>query len=175
MDTSMLANIGIPLIGAAVFLGWFTIIPVALMEAVVAKVLLRWPFVFAVQWVTLANLFTMLLGIPFTWFVIVLLSAITGGGDWGDGSIGGVLRNPGWLGPGYERDLAWAVPLGLIVLCVPFFLMSWWLEFLFLLAFAAKGNKDARIPIQNFAWKANCVSYAVLMAFLIGTMIWPLP
>jgi len=173
MAKGMLANIGIPLIGATIELGWFAFIPVSLLEAVIAKVLLRWPFFFAVRWVTLANLFTMLLGIPLTWFVVVLLSFVTGWGSSNDGSIGGVLSNPTWLGPSYEHHEAWAIPLGLIVLCVPFFLMSWWLEYMFLRTFVVKGDRDARVPLRSFAWKANFLSYAFLVAFLIGVMIWP--
>lgn len=170
----MLANLGIPLIGAAISLGWFTVIPVAILETVLARNLLRWHFLFALWWVTLANLFTMLLGIPLTWLLVVLLSAITGGGSRGDGSIADFLRSPAWLGPGYEHDLAWAAPLGLIVLCVPFFLMSWWLEYLFLRNFAADGTKDGRTLLWNFAWKANLLSYSFLVVLLIGVMVWPL-
>ncbi len=169
----MLADIGIPLIGFTICLGWFTVIPVSLVETVIAMRVLRWPFLFAVQWVTVANLFTMLLGIPLTWFVVTLLTAFTGGGGWGHGSIDGVLKSRGWLGPGYVGDMAWAVPLGLIVLCVPFFLMSWWLEYVFLCAFVARGNRDARISLRDYAWKANFASYVLLVALLIGAMIWP--
>jgi len=171
----MFANIGIPLIGPAIALGWFTVIPVMLLETVIAMRLLRWRLPFALKWVSAANLFTMLLGIPVTWFVLVFASQFTGGGGWGDGSVAGVLRGPAWLGPGYAGDLAWAVPLGLILLCVPFFLMSWWLEYAFLYGFTAKGDKDAKIRIRRFAWKANFASYSLLVVLLIVVMIWPWP
>jgi hypothetical protein len=91
----ILANVGIPLIGAAISLGWLTVIPVAILEAVIAKVLLRWHFACAVKWVTLANLLTMLLGIPVTWFLAVLFSAFTGGGGWGGRFDWGRTEEPG--------------------------------------------------------------------------------
>ena len=98
-----------------------------------------------------------------------MASLFTGGG-WGNGSILGVLRGPAWLGPGYIRDLSRAVPLSLILLCVPFFFMSWWIEYQFLYQFAAKFDKDKRISIRAYAWKANLASYALLVIFLIAAM-----
>ena len=176
MANTLLANAGIPLVGATVCLGWFTIIPVSLMEAVIARVLLKWPMRFALRWVTIANLLTMLIGIPVTWFLAALATAVTtGGGGWGDGSIIGVLKSPAWLGPGYIGDLAWAAPLGLILLCVPFFLMSWWIEYVFLRAFAVKGlTADSKqCSLFSFVWKANLASYTFLVVLLICVMMWP--
>jgi hypothetical protein len=166
----LFADAGIPLLGGAIFLGWFAIIPVVFIETVIAVWMLRWRFLFALRWVFLANALTMLLGIPATWFLCVLTELATGGGGWGDGSIVGVFRSPAWLGPGYVPEMRWAVPLGLIVLCVPFFLMSWWIEYAFLYAVAAKLDKDARIPIRRYAWKANLASYAFLVGLLILSM-----
>jgi hypothetical protein len=166
----LFADTGIPLIGGTIFLGWFALIPVALIEAIMAVWMLRWRFPFAAKWVFLANAFSMLLGIPITWFLVTLLQMCTGGGGWGDGSVVGVLRGPAWLGPGYIPDLRWAIPLGLIILCVPFFFMSWWLEYVFLYAFAGKLDKDAKTPIRRYAWKANLASYSLLVALLIVAM-----
>jgi hypothetical protein len=166
----LFADAGIPLIGPAIFFGWFAFIPVALIEAVIAVWMLRWRFPFAAKWAFLANAFSMLLGIPIAWFLVVLVQAFAGGGGWGDGSIIGVVRGPAWFGPGYLHDLRWAVPLGLIVLCVPFFFMSWWVEYAFLYAFVGKFDKDAKTPIWRYAWKANLASYALLVALLIVAM-----
>jgi hypothetical protein len=168
----MFADAGIPLIGPVICLGWFTIVPVVAIETIIAVWLLRWRFTFALRWVASANVLTMLLGFPVTWFLCAVASTLTGGGGWGDGSIIGVLKGPAWLGPAYIKDLSWAAPLALIVLCVPFFLMSWWIEYLLLFNLAVNRDKDQRASIRNYAWKANLASYALLVALLVGTMLY---
>jgi hypothetical protein len=166
----LFADIGIPMIGAVIALGWLTIIPVIIVETIVAMWLLRWRTGFALRHVSLANTVSMLLGFPLMWFLSVLVSILIGETGWGDGSIIGVLRGPAWLGPGYIPDLGWAVPFALIVLCVPFFLMSWWIEYLVLFRIAAEGKQEERVAIRTYAWKANLASYALLVLFLIAAM-----
>lgn len=161
------ANAGIPLIGALIALGWLTIVPVVLLEALIAKILLRWSFRCALKWVTLANGLTTLLGIPVVWFLTAIVSGLTGGMGWGDGSIAGVLRSPAWFGPGYTRDLGWAMPLALAVLQVPCFLMSWWVEFAFLRRVAPDPGPDSRHSLWEYAWKANFASYSLLAILLL--------
>jgi hypothetical protein len=163
----LLADAGIPLIGPAVVLGWFAIIPVVLSETVLAKVLLRWRLVDALRWVSLANGVSTLLGIPIAWFLAVVMSALTGGGGWGDGSVIGVLRSPAWLGPGYIKDLGWAIPLALIVLCVPCFFISWWVEFAVLRRVVPDSARDPGRSLWAYAWKANVASYCLLVSLLL--------
>jgi hypothetical protein len=170
MGVLLFADVGIPLIGAVVALGWFTIFPVIAIESLMAVWMLRWQVGFAFRWVSLANVVTMLLGFPVMWFLCVLASILTGGGDWGDGSILGVLRDPVWLGPGYVYDLRWAIPFALILLCVPFFLVSWWIEYVFLFHCAAKRDETKRRDLRRYAFHANLASYALLVIFLIVSM-----
>ncbi len=162
----ILANAGIPLLGAVIALGWFSIIPVVFLETIIAVALLRWRLAFALKWISLANALSMLLGIPVVWFLTYVLSALAGGARWGDGSVSGVLRSPAWLGPGYVEDLAWAIPLGVIVLCVPFYLMSCGIEFAFLRHAARDAGVDADRSLWTFAWKANFASYSLLVILL---------
>lgn len=169
----MLANVGIPLIGPAIALGWLAIVPVVVVEVAAAVWLLGWRVPFALRWVSLANALTTLLGIPATWFVVAVVQSFTGGSGWGDGSISGVIRSPAWLGPGYLADIGWAVPLGLIVLCVPFFLMSWWVECAFLYSFATERNQGTKAAIRQYAWKANLASYTLLVLLLVAAIAWP--
>jgi hypothetical protein len=161
------ANAGIPLIGPVIALGWLSIVPVVFLETIIAMILLRWRFVFALRWVSSANAITVLLGIPVAWFLTAILSTFVGGGGWGDGSIIGVLRSPAWLGPGYVQDLAWAVPLGMIVLCVPLYLMSWWVEFAFLRRVARASSDNTESLLWAYAWKANFASYTLLVILLL--------
>lgn len=165
------ANAGIPLIGPVIALGWFSIVPVVILESILALFFLRWRFIFALKWVSLANALTMLLGIPVTWFLTWILTTIllviTGGDGWGDGSVVGVLRSPAWFGPGYVEHLHWAVPLGLIVLCVPCFLMSWWIEFAFLRLVVPDSVRDPEHSLWAYAWKANFASYSLLITLLL--------
>jgi hypothetical protein len=166
----MFADAGIPLLGPVICLGWFSIVPVVAIETLIAVWLLRWRFVFALRWVASANALTMLLGFPIIWFLCVVTSLITRGGGWGDGSIIGVLKGPAWLGPGYVEHLSWAGPFALIVLCVPFFLVSWYVEYVFLFNLAVNRDEVQRGAIRKYAWKANLASYAMLVALLLGAM-----
>lgn len=163
----IIANAGIPLIGAVIALGWLTIVPVVLIEAFIAKILLRWRFPFALKCVSLANALSMLLGIPVVWFLTAVLSAVTSGGGWGDGSIIGVIRSPAWLGPGYIPDLQWAVSLAFIVLLVPCFLMSSWVEFAVLRCIVPGPDRDQPHSLWEYAWKANFATYCLLTIVLL--------
>jgi hypothetical protein len=120
----MLADTGIPMIGAVIFLGWFMIIPVVVVETLIAMKMLRWRLGYALGRVAGANVPSMLLGFPIAWFVWCFVPLLTGGRGWGDGSILGILQSPAWFGPGYAPHLRWAMPLALITLCVPFFFLS---------------------------------------------------
>jgi len=165
------ANAGIPLLGFTIVLGWLTIIPVVLIEATIAMQMLRWKFFFALGWVFLANAISMILGMPIVWFLTVLVQMFIGDTGWGDGSIIGVLKGPAWLGPGYIDHLGWAASLGTILLCVPFYFMSWWVEYSFLYACAIRKDADAKPTLWSFAWKANFASYTLLVLLLVLT-IW---
>jgi len=166
----LLADVGIPLIGPVVVLGWVVLVPVVLLEAAVAKVMLRWRLVDAIWWVTAANVVSTVVGIPFAWFVTCLVTLFTGGGSWGDGSVIGVLRSPAWLGPGYIKDLGWAVPLALIVLSVPCFFASWWVELAVLRRVVPESARGPGRALWTYAWKANLASYCLLVSLLLLTL-----
>lgn len=166
----LLANAGIPLIGPVVALGWFSIIPVVLLEMAVAKFLLHWRLADALKWVSAANLVSTLVGMPLAWFLTAIVSDFTGGARWGDGSIAGVLRSPAWLGPGYVGDLRWAVPLGLILLCVPCFFVSWWVEFGVLRGIVPASARESGRSLWAYVWKANLASYCLLVSLLLVTL-----
>lgn len=149
------ADVGIPLIGLVVVLGWRVFVPVVILETAIARVLLRWRLRDAFRWVVLANGVSTLVGIPLAWFVSYFLSMPAGGGSWGDGTVVGVLRSPAWLGPGYLNDIGWAVPLALIVLLVPCFFVSWWIEFAVLRRVVPESARGAGRSLWAYAWKAN--------------------
>jgi hypothetical protein len=166
----MFADIGIPLIGPVIALGWFTIVPVVAIETIVAIWMLRWRAIFALRFVSLANAVSMLLGFPVMWCVCVLASLLTGGGGWGNGSIGDIVKGPAWLSPAFVTELRWAVPFALVLLCVPFFFMSWWVEYLVLFNYAVGRDQQQKMAIRRYACWANVASYALLILFLIATM-----
>lgn len=162
----LLANAGIPLIGPVIALGWLTIVPVVIIEAFVAMRLLGWHFLYAMKWLSLANALSMLLGVPFVWFLAAVVSTLTGQMVWGDGSILGVIRSPAWFGPGYAAELRWAIPLALILLLIPCFLMSCWAEFL-LLRLALPSQEQPGSLLWSFAWRSNFASYTFLVLLLL--------
>lgn len=79
----------------------------------------------------------------------------------------GVLRGPAWLGPGYIQDLNWAIPFGMIVLCVPFYLMSCWIEFACLRRVTRDSSSYTEHSLWTYAWKANFASYTLLVLLLL--------
>ena len=46
----MFADVGIPMIGPVIFLGWFTILPVVAVETIFAIRMLQWRLGFALRW-----------------------------------------------------------------------------------------------------------------------------
>ena len=173
----ILANVGLPMLGVA-FLGWFWLVPVAFIETVLAVVFLRWSLGFAAKWVSLANLLTTVIGIPVTWGLVLMLSIFTSCIasvfsplfevlGWGDAPVLGVVMSPAWLTPNYMKDLNWAIPLAMIVLCVPFYFMSFWFEYVFLYVKATRRDQAKQQALLDFCWKSNLVTYALIVLVII--------
>lgn len=118
----------------------------------------------------LANLVSTFLGISIAWLAMLGVEyATTQGGPGGTDTVvrkfrAAVLQSA-WLTP-CDNDLYWMVPTAAAVLCVLFFLISVWSEYL-----AAKmilGNERRR-DASSWAWKANAVSYGLAAA---ASLVW---
>lgn len=157
------ANIGVPMI--AVTLPWMVIalVPVILVEGLILARRHELPFSRAAKAMSIANLITTFIGIPITWFLLVLVQMFTGGGSsYGietamDRFLAVTWQAP-WLIP-YESEIYWMVPAAFLVLSLPFFLSSWVLETFVL----RKAFKEIPAPLlTRSALFANLASYFLI-------------
>src|SRR5262249_45044779 len=120
---------------------------------------------------TIANLASTLLGIPFTYGIMVgselalwdRIDNVVQGMMTGHANILGpkivelLLMFP-WLPPD-GRDMYWMLPCAVLILCVPFFFVSVWSENFVGRFCVATEQKQL---VSQWAWKANVVSYCLM-------------
>ena len=161
------ADAGVPMLFVTFPAICMALLPVVLLEAWVMARRTKAGFRKSLATSAAANAASTLLGIPLTWAVLVALEMLATGGG------GVVAANPllgnflsvtlyaPWLLPD-EINLYWMVPTASLVLLIPFFLMSWWVEY----GVARLLNRE--IPpgeMKETEWKMNLCSYALLALF----------
>jgi hypothetical protein len=160
----VLANMGIPMIAVEVPIMAMAFVPVILLEAFVFAKRLDVPYRRALKAVAAANVFSTVVGVPLAWFVMFLPSCV--GGVWmrvvpdsPAGTILSVLGGSAWLGPISEKE-SWMIPTALLVLLVPTYFASVWLEW-----FAIERQFDdlPRARVKKAVWAANSASYLGLL------------
>lgn len=145
---------------------WLAFLPVVVIESFVAVKSLGLRFRRAIVVTAAANAVSTLVGIPVTWFVLVVLELIiTNGGQWQpiDTPIQATLaivQQAAWLCP-YEEALDWMIPAAAVVLCIPFYFVSVWIEYLVARYMVA----NARRQVLRFSWWANSWSYLGIVIF----------
>lgn len=128
------ADMGLPMIFLTMPTMLIALVPIILLEAFVARPYLKLPIGRILKGSGLANLFSTLIGIPVTWSLLVVLQIVTGGTKaYGLATplarVLAVTWQAPWLIP-YEGDLRWMLPAATLFLLIPFFFVSWWVEFL---------------------------------------------
>jgi len=166
----LIANIGVPMIFPQFILMVIAFVPVVLVEALVVRRILHTRLGPAVCDTALANLVTTLLGVPLAWGLMLGLELVTTGGTaWGLATpatrLAAVTLQAAWLIP-YEQHLHWMVPAASVVLLIPSFFISIWLERWVL---RRRWSERDRPTVNRTVWIANLVSYALL--FVAGS-IW---
>lgn len=156
-----LANTGVPMLFVVGPVLVIALLPIALIEAA----LYRWRIGVSWQRAVLgslgANVISTIFGVPITWFVLLLLQIVTGGGgDRGVGIHTVTLQAP-WLIP-HQEQIHWRIPAAGMVLCVPFMLSSVWIEYLCLRKIWKEFEHS---KIRRACWLANALTYAGLIAF----------
>ncbi len=167
--TPPLANIGVPMIFITLPAMMWLIFPVIVLEFLAGRDL-KAPTP-RQKWlgITIANLVSTFLGWPIAWGVLVVLQMIAGGGgahglDSPLGRLLAVTLQAAWLIP-YEEHLYWMIPTAAMVLLVPFFFVSVYIE-RWVLRFLWKGEEPS--TLKRFSWKAHLLSYSFLMAVVLG-------
>jgi len=149
------------------------LVPVIVLEVMVLRRRLDRPLKRTALAVTVSNVVSTIFGVPLTWAALLGLQAATGGGTTGpsfDTLLGKVLavtwQEP-WMMP-YEADLYWMVPVATLVLLVPFFFVSWFIEYLVSRPFM---REVERRTLRNSVLMANLVSYALLAAVALVWLV----
>ncbi len=164
------ANIGVPMV--AVFLPplWLSLVPVIVIEAWLITRLLGLTPKNSVTGVALGNVLSTLVGIPLMWAVLATVQGVLAGDARGLATVGqkiyAVTVQAPWLIP-YEEDLGWMIPIALVVLAVPAYLLSVLIEWRALLPFVELENQTKTL---RAVFLANAASYLLLALLFVGML-----
>ncbi len=145
------------------------LLPIIAVETYVARRLLGRPMKKSFGPISAANAVSMLFGFPMLWLVGVLCQMLVGGGSshglqtWWQKLYAVTVQAP-WLIP-YESDLFWMIPAAALVMLIPAFFLSVWLERLVLQRFWKEEQKDV---LRRFSFRAHCASYLILILLWLG-------
>ncbi|WP_149500005.1 hypothetical protein [Roseiconus lacunae] len=128
----MLANAGVPLIALHFPAMVVLLVPIIAIEYLYGRYTLAIANSRVLSGVAGANLASTLIGIPATWFLMVVLNIATTGGeskgvDTLPEKLASVVLQSAWLMP-YEAGLDWMIPTATLVLLVPYFFASVFIE-----------------------------------------------
>jgi hypothetical protein len=163
---TVLADMGLPMIFIELPCLVLALLPVAAAEAVIYRARLALPYTKALGGSLIANLCSTILGVPISWFVLVVAEMSVGGGSrWGVETplmrIAAVTVQAPWLMP-YEAEFYWMIPAASLFLMLPFFLASVLTERWVLLRWW-RGMDPRRLTVS--VWQANLLSYGALAAY----------
>jgi hypothetical protein len=150
-------------IGPAFLVGLFPIIAI---ESAWLCWKLKLPFARTSGAVSLANFASTIVGIPATWFVLVLLQLMTGGGSADGVGVLAVTWQAAWLIP-YEGSLHWMIPAAAIFLNIPFFLVSAFVEQKIVVRTLADVDPQ---QVRRRVIQANAATYALMSLFWLGIL-----
>jgi hypothetical protein len=146
------------------------LIPIILIEVWVLRKSLHVSFKDAFWSTSIANLVSTLIGIPIAWLLLVALEIWTGGGGVPNHGIDSIYTRflmvtweAPWLLPS-EEEFYWMVPTATLVLLIPFFYASWFIEF-WVIKFFYKEIKP--LDLKRIEFKMNLYSYGFLAALNI--------
>jgi hypothetical protein len=162
----ILANAGVPMLMLAFPAAFFLLIPVIGVESWIARGVSGISASRKFVGVVTANAISTLAGWPLMWMALAALqiNLIPHGLSWPDSpirQIASVTLEAAWLIPYSHDDMYWKVPTAAMVLMVPAFFVSvfleqWTLRFLW--------RSDPSSERKRFVWRANLFSYALLIA-----------
>lgn len=180
MLSEVCANMGLPMLALAWPVFWVGLLPITLIEWWVMKKEINYqPTNRLGLEIFYANFLSTLFGIPITWLIMVVIQLfiVPGGGGTFPELAGtswpyvlGVTLQSAWLIP-YESQFYWMVPVAFMVLLIPFFFASYWIEGSFI---AKRIGKDfeSRQALRRATFKANRFSYGMLLLVAIFTLIY---
>jgi|SRR5579863_37972 len=186
IPTPLLADAGVPMIVLTLPGMLALLVPIVLIEAWLCRKSLGLTSWVAVRSNAAANLVSTLVGVPVAWGTVLLLDLLVLGtilripaverasDKWNSplASLVWTLLEPAWLGPD-DKNVYWMIPLATIVLLVPTFFISVWIETLIMCRMLGTSEDITsnlagdriRVAVRN----ANLVTYGLLIT---GSTIW---
>ncbi len=167
------ADAGVPMLALIWPASWALFVPIVAIEAWVARRIVNLDWKTCIKTVGIANALSTLIGIPLTWGALVIIEMILshGGRAYGIDTLAGkiiaVTIQAPWLIP-YESDLGWMIPAASMVLLIPFFFASVFIE---RWVFGLKREID-KTKIKSWSWRANLLTYGLLQAILVCFLIY---
>lgn len=174
-----IANIGLPMLMVVWPLSAWTVVPVIAVESWVVRRALDIDWQHAALQMTKANILSTLIGIPLAWIISLaiefglaaLMVNVLGSKSYPPeqvGAVGGVILSAPWVGPS-EHDLHWIIPLATIVLLVPFFFASYWIESW---SVARKLSPEAPRAARRAVRNANLWSYLGIFVACVAWLLY---
>lgn len=139
---------------------------------------------------TLANVISTVVGMPLTWAAVFLCEMAVwlgfarftkfGSSSWNSpiSQIVGTVLSAAWIAPAEGYD-SWAVPLAVLVLLVPFFFASIWIEQWVMEHSLPITSDDVAQPnevneklLRRAVRGANLLSYGFLLSFTTAWLLW---
>lgn len=173
----LLFDMGLPMIIPSMTLMALALVPMVFIESYFVGARLNTGVKKVVGPVAWANLVSTIIGIPVTWFLLVVLEFAS------VGVLGAIMdRNPWtdlfsltlgapWVAPGHHNEKL--IILGaMLFLLIPYGLASWAIEYLVIKSMLAK-IQDVSPPSKSLklaVGKANLISYCLLAVFV--TLYW---
>ena len=159
----MFADAGIPMLFIQLPYLAILFLPVIAVESFVTWKRLRISFGQVLSGTVRANFISTFIGFPLAWLALVVLEMFLGGGSaWGlktpAARLAAVTLQAPWLIP-YESELYWMIPAASLVLLIPAFPVSVWVEGRCL---RRRWTTIDGKRLWQTVWLANAVSYAIL-------------
>lgn len=171
----LLADAGIPMIFLALPAMLMLLIPIILIEGLLCKKWLGLTTWQALKSNAVSNLASTILGVPFAWAIMLGVEFATIGiaershaiQNWDSPltKVIGVILCSAWIGPTNGKNV-WVVPAATLVLLVPFFFASYYIEYLvlkFMVGTSEGGPPNLACPRVRIAVRnANLITYGAM-------------
>jgi len=170
---------GLPMIMPSIVLMVVALLPIVFLESYFVGTTLRLNLKKVLAPVALANLVSTFIGIPVTWFLLMLLefASVNVLGAFTDGPIWtklfSITLGAPWVAPGHP-DETWIILGAMLFLLIPYGVASWGVEYLIIrkIMLEKKENDspiDASLQhLRRAVGKANFASYCLLAVFVIA-------
>lgn len=158
------ADAAVPIVMVVWPSSWILLPIVIGIEAIVASRLFHSGWKNALKVSGISNIVSSLVGVPLFWFMSY--------GSWRHFASARAFDTQLWkvtlpLGAAYPTEPLWVITAAIVLLCIPCFFASVWIEYLV----ANRLTKNEHpVLTKRWAWKANLLTYAPIIIALIVIM-----